>query len=317
MLTTFLATLEQMVRIFLFLALGFGVNRLQIAPKGTSVGISKLVTMVFLPSLLIYSNMTEFSLSEIGNYGQLVLVGGALWLLFTLLSVPVARMFTKDNGQERGLFLYSLSIPNGGAVGTPLSLAFMGTAGLFQYNLFSLPMTIMTYAWGVELFLDMERKNPVKRFFIHMINPTFISLLIGLVLGATGAKNWMPHLVVDFLGDLSACYIPVSLILAGYMIAEHPLEEAFHLPKSYIYTLLRLFVIPGLTLLIVWLLGIPKSMATLALLYFASPCGMNVVIFPAAYGQDCKTGASLVLLSSLGSLISVPIMYSLLQLIYT
>lgn len=316
MLITFLATLEQMIRIFLFLAVGYSLNRLHIVPKGASVGISKLVTMVFLPALLIHSNMTEFSLAEIGDYGQLILLGGFLWALITLLSVPVAKMFAKANMQERGIFLYSLSFPNSGAVGTPLCLAFMGSAGLFQLNLFALPMSIMTYAWGVELFMEMERKNPVKRFLVHLFNPTFISLAIGLFLGAIGARNWVPDLVVDVLGDFRDCYVPVSLILSGYVIAEYPLKEAFYYRKGYVYALLRLFVIPGLVLLVVWLMGCSKTVATLALLFFAGPCGMNVVVFPAAYGQDCKTGASLVLLSSMGSLLSVPILYAILQQIF-
>ena len=239
-----------------------------------------------------------------------------MWLALTLLSVPIANKVAKGNRQERGLFLYGLSFPNSNAVATPLLLAFMGMAGLFQMNLFTLFMVITTYAWGIGLFLDVEKKNPIKRFLIHLCNPTFIALLIGLFLGAIGAKNWMPTVVCDFLGDLSGCFVPVSMILTGYMIAEYPLKSAFQLPKSYLFAFLRLLVIPGLALLAVWFLGLPKNVATLTVLFFSGPCGMNVVVFPAAYGQDCKTGVSLVLLSTLGALITVPIMYALLQLIY-
>jgi len=67
MLTAFLTTLEQMTRILLFLIVGFGLNRLHILPKGAGAGISRLVTMVFLPALLIYTNMTEFNLANVDN----------------------------------------------------------------------------------------------------------------------------------------------------------------------------------------------------------------------------------------------------------
>ena len=75
MLSAFLATFVQMIRIMLFLVVGFCLNRLRVLPKGAGTGISKLATMVFLPAMLIHSNMTEFNLADVGSYGELVLLG--------------------------------------------------------------------------------------------------------------------------------------------------------------------------------------------------------------------------------------------------
>jgi len=159
----------------------------------------------------------------------------------------------------------------------------------------------------------VERKNPIKRFFVHLFNPVFVSVMIGLFLGAVGAKNWMPRQITDFMGDLGSCFVPISLLLTGYTIADYPLSEVFNRPKSYVFTLLRLVIIPLLVLVMAWFMGLSQFMATLIVLVFAGPSGMNVVVFPASYGQDCKTGASIVLLSSLGSIITVPILYALVQ----
>ena len=183
-------------------------------------------------------------------------------------------------------------------------------------HLFLLMFVIMTYAWGVGLFLDMERKNPVKRFFIHMLNPVFLSMVIGLSLGALGAGNWMPDVVTGFIGDLGDCFIPISLLMVGYSIADYPLKEVFNRPKSYLFAVLRLLLIPLAILGVVRLMGVTKDVATLVLFAFAGPSGMNVVVFPASYGKDCKTGASIVLLSSLGAVITVPLLYALLQLLF-
>jgi predicted permease len=302
-----------MLRILLFLVVGFALNRLHILPKGSGVGISRLVTNLFLPALLLHSNMTEFNPADVGEYGMLVLTGGLFWGTFTLLGMFVAKRLSKGDLLKYGIYQYSLSFPNTGAVAMPLLQAFLGNVGVFQYGLFALPMTIMTYAWGVELFLDVERKNPIKRFFTHLLNPVFIALVIGLGLGALGAKNWMPPLVIGAVGDLRNCYVPVSLILTGYMIAEHPLKDAFLHPKSYLVIALRLVIFPLLVLGAVWLFRCSSMVATLAMLAFASPCGMNVVLFPAAYGKDCRTGVSLVLPSSLGAILTVPLLYALLQ----
>lgn len=316
MLTAFLTTLAQMARLFLFMALGFGLNRLHILPKNSGAGISKLATTVFIPALLIHTNVMEFSLADIGSYSQVVLLGCLLWTLVTLISVPIAKKLSGGNKLEQGVYLYGLSFPNTGAVGIPLVLALLGASGLLQFGLFILMFTIMTYAWGVNLFLDVERKHSLKRVLIQLCNPIFLSMVAGFLLGMLDARSWMPALVTDFLGDLGSCYAPVSLILTGYGIADYPLDEVFHRPKSYVFAALRLLVFPLLAVVVLKLLGQSLFMATLAVLAFAGPCGMNVVVFPVAYGQDCRTGASIVLLSSLGSIITVPLLYAIVQYLF-
>lgn len=313
MLTAFLTTLGEMTRILMFMVLGFGLNRLHILPKGSGAGISRLITMVMIPALLIYNNMTEFQLANIGQYSRLVLLGVFLWTTMTLVSLPIAKKLAGGNPLDRGVYLYGLSFPNTGAIGMPLSLALLGTTGLFQFNLFLVIFSIMTYAWGVGLFLDTERKNPIKRFFVHLLNPVFVSMCIGMTLGALNAKNWMPSLVLNFVGDLGGMYVPLSLLLAGYTIADYPLTEMFHLPKSYLFTGLRLIVYPLVAVLLVKLIGGDLLMATMAVIAFSGPSGMNVVVFPASYGQDCETGASIVMISSLGSIVTVPLLYALVQ----
>ena len=316
MLTAFLTTLGEMTRILLFLVVGFGLNRLHILPKGAGAGISRMITMVFLPAMLIYNNMTEFNLADVASYSQLVLVGALMWTIVTLISLPIAKKLSGGDMLERGVYLYGLSFSNTGAVGTPLALALLGTAGLFRFNLFLMSFSVMTYAWGVNLFLEVERKNSLKRFLVHLLNPVFVSMLIGLVLGARGARNWMPSLLVNFVGDLGSCFVPVSLLLTGYTIADYPMGEMFNRPKSYLFALLRLLIYPLLVLVLAKLMGLSLIVATLAVLAFAGPSGMNVVVFPASYGQDCRTGASIVLLSSVSAVITVPILYALVQVLF-
>ena len=45
-------------------------------------------------------------------------------------------------------------------------------------------------------------------------------------------------------------------------------------------------------------------------LVYACPCGMNTVVFPAAYGQDTRPGASLTLVTSTLAVITIPILMS-------
>ena len=92
MLTTFLSTLEQMSRILLLLVIGFSLNKFHILPKETEGIVSKLVTMLFLPCLMLYTNMTECQISAFASYSVLVLVGAGLCVGSMLLSYPLSRL---------------------------------------------------------------------------------------------------------------------------------------------------------------------------------------------------------------------------------
>ena len=57
------------------------------------------------------------------------------------------------------------------------------------------------------------------------------------------------------------------------------------------------------------LLGTNDEIMTLALIAFATPLGLNTIVFPAAYGGDTKTGAAMAVISHTLSVITIPFMY--------
>ena len=316
MVEAFLTTLAQMFRILFFLLVGYMFNRLHLVQRTAEPVLSKFVAMLFIPSLTLYSNMVECRLDSLGAYATWVLIGGCMWLGCTLVGCVLAKFFGEGNADQVGLYRYAFGFPNFGGVGTPLVLALFGTAGLFQLNLFTFVNGVMTYAWGTPQLMPHKEKMTFRRFLQNFFNLNFICMLIGMTLGLFGAANWMPTIVLDVFSDLGKCYVPVALLLTGFSIADYPFSDVFSNKKLYLYSLLRLIVFPGILLAILLVCKAPLMLATLTALVYACPCGMNVVVFPAAYGQDCKTGSSMVLLSSLGSVITLPLMYALVQQLF-
>ena len=305
MLVTFLTTLAQMFRIIFFLFVGYMFNKLRLVPRTAEPVLSKFVSLLFIPSLTFYSNMVECKLDSLGLYSQYVLIGAGLWLLMAAIGCLLAKPFGGNNHYLQCVYRYAFAFPNTGAVGTPLVLAFFGTAGLFQFGLFMFVAGVMTYAWGVPQMRPTKEKN----FF----NLNFVAMLCGMILGVLGAKEWMPSIVLDIFSDLGSCYVPVALLLTGFSIADYPFAEVFGHIRVYLFSLIRLLIFPCMVLGILYVCKAPYMLAVMAALFFACPCGMNVVVFPSAYGQDCKEGASMVLISSLCAVVTVPVIYALVQ----
>ncbi len=141
-------------------------------------------------------------------------------------------------------------------------------------------------------------------------------MILGMILGLLGAPNWMPSFVVNTIHDLGHCYIPFALLLVGFSIADYPIEQVFRSKKVYLYSLYRLIIVPSVFLIILFIIKAPFMVATMTAISFAAPCGMNVVVYPAAYHQDCSSGASIVLVSSIGSILTVPLIYAVTQVLF-
>ena len=47
----------------------------------------------------------------------------------------------------------------------------------------------------------------------------------------------------------------------------------------------------------------------LALIAFATPFGLNTIIYPAAYGGETETGASMAMVSHIFAVVTIPLMY--------
>ena len=82
--------------------------------------------------------------------------------------------------------------------------------------------------------------------------------------------------------------------------------------KVYVATFLRLIVLPVFFIGFLMILGADPKTLTLALFAFGTPLGLNTVVFPAAYGGDTSTGASMAMISHTLCIITIPLLYVIL-----
>ena len=119
-------------------------------------------------------------------------------------------------------------------------------------------------------------------------------------------------LAMTSLKNAGNCMGPVAMILAGVVMGGYNFKELITMKKVYITTLLRLIILPALFVIPVKLLGFGDDVILFTFIAFAMPIGMNTIIYPATYGGDTKTGASMTMVSSVFSVITIPLMYLLL-----
>ena len=303
---------NQITGLFALLLIGYYMNRTGMLPRETEQVLSRLVTQLLLPALMLHTFMEECTLENLQTYGIWIVYGAVFLGVSMVLAVVLSRIIAGKDVYLQGIYRYVLTFPNTGGVGTPVVLALFGTLGLFQYQLFQLFSSLATYSWGVA---PMIPDAPAKKWTDHVrhfFNPAFTATLAGAVLGVTGISSHLPPVVPDTLERIGGAYAVTSMLLVGFVLGDYRIKDMIRGKSAYLMSGLRLLVIPCAYLGLLYLLHAPQTLCVLTCLTYACPCGMNTVVYPAAYGEDTKPGASMILVSSALSVLTIPCIYMLL-----
>ena len=316
MYSVFSFTFSSMLVIFAYLLVGYILNKKKIVPENTDRVLSRLENYVFLPALVLNTFSSQCTLESLKeNYSFLLYSILAVSCAF-IISMFISRFFADKGTYQQNVYKYTFVFANFGFVGnTLIPLLFPDNASemLYKYMFFNLPLQILVYTWGLSILIP--KKEGKTSTLANLKNPIAFSILLGIILGITGARAYIPEFITKALSTLASCMSPVAMLLTGFVIGGYPMKELFSQKRVYVATLLRLFIIPSLIITILYFAGASRFIMTLALFAYATPMGMNTIVFPAAYGGETKTGASMLMVSNLLCLVSIPIMYTLFSII--
>ena len=245
-----------------------------------------------------------------------MLFGFVITLFAILLSYPLSKLFVRDSkvslekSYERNIYKYALTFANYGFVGNYLVLGVWGEDFFFKYSLFVFLLGILCSSWGLSILIPKKDGESlfatIKKTFTA---PPLLALIIGMLVGLSGLSKFVPDFMLKTFESAGKCQGPVAMLLAGIIIGGYDIKRLLSNKKVYIASLLRLIVIPATMILILKALNISDEIMTLTLVAFACPLGLNTIVYPATYGGETITGASMTIISQIFSIITLPLMY--------
>lgn len=312
MLSVFQASLSPMLVMLLCIIAGFVLSKAHILPSNAASVISKLETYILVPCVYLLNFMQYCTVASLAEKYDLVLYCILIVGIAIALAYALAGLFTKE-AYQKNIYRYALTFGNCGFLGNAIVPQILGDAALYTYLLFTLPLNFLISTWGITILTP--KKENAKSPFAGLLNPTVVAVLIGIVLGITGAGKHLPSFFHTAVSNLAACMGPLAMVLTGVVIGNYNIPKLLSNKKVYIATGLRLFILPALFIGLLMLIGASKEVMTLCLFAFATPLGLNTVVYPAAFGGDTSTGASMAMVSHTLSILTIPVMYALLSLI--
>ena len=298
-----LILLRQIAIMALLMAVGIYLSRKGfLSPQGTK-DLGAILLRIIIPCVIVKSYITTYSRERLL---ELALSAGLALVAF-ILAMGIAYLVY---GKRRRIENFASAFCNAGFIGIPLAQAVIGDEGVFYMAASVALLNLFQWTYGVYIMTD--RRDSISAKTIAK-NPVVIAIVIGIALFLSRLP--VPGIVTSTLGYIAGMNTPVAMILMGTYMAKLPWRKLLD-KRAYGCVLLRLVVIPAVVLAVFWALPISnQNVALAAYLAAATPVGANICVFAQQYDCDYEFSVVTVCLSTVLSIVTVPLMVSLAQMV--
>lgn len=300
--------ISQMLILFLLMAAGFVANKCRVMNTDINRGLSKLVLNVTLPAMVLAAVLKANH--DIETTQVFILLGVAIGLYLFL--IPLGYLFTKllaVKDTEKGVYRYSFIFGNIGFMGFPVVAAIYAndaTMAVFYASFFQIPFCFLNYTLGVHLMAGKDA--PKRPAWQAALQPGVIVPIVGLALYLLNVS--MPEVVVGTADKLGSITTPASMLIIGSTVADMSLKKVFSYWRLYPATLIKIALIPGAFWALLQVLHLPLDpvMLGVAVVMAAMPTANSSTMLCHTYGGDAELAASSVVVTTIASVVGVPLL---------
>ena len=295
--------LRQIAIMALLMAVGILLSRRGfLSPQGTK-DLGAILLRIIIPCVIVKSYITTYSRERLL---ELALSAGLALVAF-ILAMGIAYLVY---GKRRRIENFASAFCNAGFIGIPLAQAVIGDEGVFYMAASVALLNLFQWTYGVYIMTDRRDSISAKTI---VKNPVVIAIVIGIALFLSRLP--VPGILTSTLGYIAGMNTPVAMILMGTYMAKLPWRKLLD-KRAYGCVLLRLVLIPAAVLAVFWALPISnQNVALAAYLAAATPVGANICVFAQQYDCDYEFSVVTVCLSTVLSIVTVPLMVSLAQMV--
>lgn len=292
-----LASLQGMLLIML--AVGLIARKTGTITEAGKKSITDLIINIILPCNIIYSFMIEFSYSIFISCGVVLLIS----ILIQVMCTAISRFCYNKVGEGRKEVLqYATVCSNAGFMGNPIAESVFGSMGLLYASIYLIPLRIVMWSAGVSYFTHTtDKKALIKRVATH---PCIVAVYIGLFLMITQIQ--LPAFVTKTVSTIGSCTTAMSMFIIGAILAEVNVKTMIS-KVTLLYSGLRLVIIPLVVFAGCMLFKVNPLLMGVSVVLAGMPAGTTTAILAAKYGGDEKFATKCVVLSTVLSLITIPI----------
>ena len=303
MIHSFLTVGQQVLILFLLMAVGFALGKARLMDDRGSLALSNIVMYVVAPAMLVVAFQRERNDADLHNFWLSLALSAAVHAVGILL----ALLLRGRDGSCREL-RFGVVFSNCAFVGYPLMLSLLGSIGVFYGSAYVVVFTVLSWTVGVYMMTGDAKKLRLRNV---VLNPGIISVVVAVALYLLSVS--LPELVLAPLTYLASMNTPLPIMVVGYQLSHANFGRAFSDRRSWLALALRLVVIPLLTIGGCMLLRVDSVVAMVMVIAASTPPAALLGMFAQKFDCDTQLAASMVSVYTAVSVVTIPLVVGLAQ----
>ena len=297
--------LNMQMMMFLLVAIGFLIRKKGIVGTEGRKNMIDLCLFVTLPFNVLNSFLREWDWDLLISCSVILLLSigyNAVSVLFSIL------LYRRNSLEKQKPLKYGTIVSNGGFLGNPIIEGIYGSSGLLYASLFMLPVRIVMWSYGVTVFLrgeesaaENKKGGLLKKIITH---PCIVAIYVGAIIMIGGIG--LPTFLKNTIAGLSNCNMPLSMMLVGMLLAE--IDPKGLIDKTMLfYTFVRLILMPLVIYGLTAFLPIDAQLRGITVIMAGMPAPITTALLSAKYGGDEEYATGMIFVTTLLSLVTLPI----------
>lgn len=344
-MSTLSILINQLGMFVIYVLAGIILIRTKVLNRENMEVVSRLVIKLALP-VMIFTN-TVNGVDKDMLFHSLSILGIAFFMYICLfgLSFLSGKLFHLQ-GDHQQLYSAMSAFGNIGFMGIPIVTSIFPERGMLYISVFTMIDQLMLWTVGVRLTskagdrvekvseiqsscgqVKADRKNVAvgrsatdrtvdKRVsfdFKKLINPVTVAIVLSLIFILAGIQ--LPEILNTAFSKIGATATPLAMIYLGGVFACMDVRKYVCKLDYYGIVVIKMLIFPVIFYLIQGLLPISAEIRMTMTLTSAMPVMSSVVMMANAYGTDGDYAMGGILVTTVCSIVTLPLVYWILQFI--
>ncbi len=295
----FTGLFEMQGMLFSVMILGLILKRMNIVDDRGKSLLTDLVIYVTLPASILKSFQMEFNSQILKS----CLVIGVVAVLIQIGAYMLGMILYPGVKEDRKKVLqYATICSNAGILGNPIAEGIFGGLGLLYASVYVIPQRVFMWSVGLTYFTEApDTKTLVKKVLTH---PCILSVFLGFMIMVFQIP--LPGFLSLTVKNVANANTFLAMMLVGTILAEVPLKTLPERATLY-YSFVRLFLIPFLVFMGCRLGEVDSLVTGVSVVLSGMPAASVTAVMAAKYGKDETFATKCVVLSTLLSMVTVPV----------
>ena len=302
--------MQQIVQLFLMIFMGYLIVKTGLVRDDDSKVLSKIILYLIVPCVIINAFQVDYTTDTVKGL-LIAFAASVMTQVILLVVISVAGKLLHLNEVEVASVYYS----NSGNLIVPIVTFILGQEWVLYGCVF---MSVqLVFLWThCKKIISREASYDWKKI---ILNINMISIFIGVVLFFT--KIRLPEIIGNTLASVGTMIGPASMIVTGMLFAGMNLKQIFANKRVYFITFLRLIAVPLIALVLIKLSNLAffsadgNKIMLIVFLAIITPSASTVTQMCQVYGNDSRYASAINVMTTLLSIITMPVMVMLFQMI--